>query len=498
MTTFNNLNTQSEKNDFSFIKGQSSVLHIDEGNNININGVNVIINIPSVGDVLCITRRKDENDNLLGPDKQDIVWMKGNTIEYKSFPQDLYEPVGVVYRVLGRKAYVTYGRILPRERNAGARRIRWWGAKMTDGNEHTVDMLFTDGTGAEVLRIDNATFSNITTVKDFVNWLNDKVNEAQESIPAEERRVSVEYLGPTDLYGNHYDGDDGRCIINITYIAQAANPAAYIRYPGVTTAFLNIEQDMCSGFPIVNTNIHNSGVISNTNNYCNFYRAYTKFRVEGRTPTAPITSIFETGRLVNETAFNESEYCQFLRDYYPTYIDYFKDNMLKYYDGQRDDSATGLYVGKAKELTKLMSTVMYKDPADNTVYKPQYPHTTAALNFGVNHSKLTKGNWYVPANKDIYDMLKDCTLATPFWNDIPDVINQTLIRLDDNNSSSSANAYGFRFDLMPAGNLGNNSIHSLQFYSQTTNYFYDGNYGAISGNYFYGADRLRIVTEVDF
>ena len=72
------------------MKDQSTVLHTTESNDVNINGVNVITATPTKGDVLCITR-KMSNGLLLGPDKQDIVWVKGMTINFAEFPDDMFK-----------------------------------------------------------------------------------------------------------------------------------------------------------------------------------------------------------------------------------------------------------------------------------------------------------------------------------------------------------------------------------------------------------------------
>ena len=70
--SINKVNTTVEEQSFKFLTNQSSILHTVDTNKITINGVNVIVDKPKRGDVMCITHYK-EGGVLLDADKQKVV-----------------------------------------------------------------------------------------------------------------------------------------------------------------------------------------------------------------------------------------------------------------------------------------------------------------------------------------------------------------------------------------------------------------------------------------
>ena len=135
--SINRINTTVEEQNFKFLPNQSSILHTVDTNKITVNGVNVIVDKPKRGDVMCITHYK-EGGVLLDADKQKVVWIDGLSINPKQLSQE-YEPVGICLVVKGNKAIVRY-----REE----RSLRWSNAKrlklpiipqMNDGHSHSFD-----------------------------------------------------------------------------------------------------------------------------------------------------------------------------------------------------------------------------------------------------------------------------------------------------------------------------------------------------------------------
>ena len=104
--SINKVNTTGEEQRFNFLTNQSSILHTVKTNNITVNGVNVIVDKPKRGDVMCITHYK-EGGILLDADKQKVVWIDGLSIDPKQLSQE-YEPVGICLVVKGNKAIVRY------------------------------------------------------------------------------------------------------------------------------------------------------------------------------------------------------------------------------------------------------------------------------------------------------------------------------------------------------------------------------------------------------
>ena len=120
---FNIVQTQQEADKFTYKKNQSTVLYTIDTKNISIHGCNIITKTPTAGDVLCVTQRYKQNSDssgwtLLPPQSQDIVWVKGDTVNMDVWPTETIgdikirsiEPVGICYKVRDRKAYVLYGK----------------------------------------------------------------------------------------------------------------------------------------------------------------------------------------------------------------------------------------------------------------------------------------------------------------------------------------------------------------------------------------------------
>ena len=103
----NNVNTTSEEKSYKFLKNQSSILRTVSTNNITINGVNVIVDKPKVGDIMCVTRYKGDDDTLLSADKQKVIWLDGLSIVPEQLSTE-FEPVGICVVVNGDKAIVRY------------------------------------------------------------------------------------------------------------------------------------------------------------------------------------------------------------------------------------------------------------------------------------------------------------------------------------------------------------------------------------------------------
>ena len=60
----NKVNTTSEAKDFKFQKNKSTILNISSTNRFVFNGVNVVVEKPKVGDIMCVTRYKDEGGGI--------------------------------------------------------------------------------------------------------------------------------------------------------------------------------------------------------------------------------------------------------------------------------------------------------------------------------------------------------------------------------------------------------------------------------------------------
>lgn len=103
----NLVNTIKEAQNFIYLKNQSTILRTNETNDIYFNGVNVVVNKPKKGDVMCVTRYTDTSGNLLSADEQKIVWIDGLSINQKQLCEEL-ATVGICVAINGNKAIVKY------------------------------------------------------------------------------------------------------------------------------------------------------------------------------------------------------------------------------------------------------------------------------------------------------------------------------------------------------------------------------------------------------
>lgn len=482
--TFNKVETQTQAANFNFLKNQSTVLHTTESNDVNINGVNVITATPTKGDVLCVTR-KMSNGSLLGPDKQDIVWVKGMTINFEQFPFDIYEPVGIVYKVRGRVAYVRYRTVVNR-RHSECDRFDITGDAMTDGNSHAVDIVAKDGP-SEILRITYAYFSS-TSVRSFTTWLAAKLAAVSGNT-----RVSAEYVGPNDADGTEYAGDDGRCVVSIKLDGTSRSQSFYIYDAGTETEFelLSASRSIARDIPACQYNVRNNGAVT-TWGGCNFNRYLDYNSVNGANQNSDITTIINGGTPVNRNVFWHNSHCKFLIEHYVTYENYIRDNMLRWPIGPRSNSAIGLYCDKGAEYTNLLAKATYKDPANGLANTPLYGTAHYCATVGANHTLLVPGKWWLPSAGDMMDLMEDVTYGTDAWSENPDIVNQVLMKLNHNTSDETK---GFRFSMLSA------SGDQWTFMRVSTDraYCYNGGDGTITPTDFFSYSLpVSPITQIEF
>ena len=478
--TFNKVETQAQAAAFNFLNNQSTVLHTTESNDVNINGVNVITATPTKGDVLCITRKRS-NDKLLGPEKQDIVWVKGMTINFAEFPSIIYEPIGIVYKVRGRVAYVRYRREV-NQRFSECDRFDITGDAMTDVKTHVVDIVAKDGE-TEILRITNAKFST-ASVKGFTTWL-----ASQIATVSGNTQVSAEYVGPNDADGTEYTDDDGRCVVSIKFTAnQFASIAIY--NTGTITPLLSAARSVGRDIPNSGSNVRNNGGIQYWGG-CNFNKFLDYFSVKGATPTSDINTIINTSNPVKRTEFRENKFCELLRQNYTTYADYIRANMLTWPIGPRSNSAIGLYADKGAQYTKRLAVATYKDPANGLANTTLYAAARCAVDASANHILLVPGMWWLPSAGDMMDLMEDVTFGTNAWSENPDIVNQVLMKLNQNTADETK---GFRFSMLSASTYRWTSTR----HSQNSVYRYSGSDGGIYANYSCGSASVSPITQIEF
>ena len=482
--TFNKVTTQADAAKFSFLKDQSTVLHTTESNDVNINGVNVITQTPTRGDVLCITR-KMSNGALLGPDQQDIVWIKGLTVNYAEFPDDIYEPVGIVYKVRGRTAYVRYRTEVSRFYSE-CDRFDISGSAMTDGNKHAVDIIATYNNNT-LVKLTNVSFST-TSTKDFAAWL-----ASQFASVSGNTEVSAEYVGPNDYDGSDYTGTDGRCVVNIRFRTNGVWGDIKIYNTGTTISLLTASRSIARDIPANSSNVRKSGKNIHWGG-CNYNKFLDYYSVNGYTPTSNITNVRSfNDNPVKRTDFENNTYCALLRETYGTYENYIAEaEMLKWPIGPRTDSSMGMYAERGAEFTEILSKATYKDPSNGRANTPLYgPAHYCFSEIGANHTSLVPGKWHLPSSAEMFELMQGITYGTNAWSSNPDIIHQVMYKLNDNTYDASK---GFRFSLLSASTYRWTSTRCNQDYA----YLYSGYYGFIGSYHFCYSFSVSPITLLTF
>ena len=423
--SINRVNTTVEERNFKFLTNQSSILHTVDTNKITVNGVNVIVDKPKRGDVMCITHYK-EGGTLLDANKQKVVWIDGLSVNPTQLSQE-YEPVGICLVVKGNKAIVRY-----REE----RSLRWLNAKrlklpiipqMDDGNSHNFTIVLDGVFSSNTLVLTSA---DTASLSGFVAALNKwfKTNLGQ---PNNIAYCSAELLSnPKDPYGyeiivNVNPGTRGEFKFNRIELARGSN----ISSSSETVAPAN--------------NIGYSYTYYNGRNFLKSweggccrakYYYYTQMFQEA--PGSKMTSINffigrETGKSnslpVKKADFTDNPYCKLLRDTFASYDEYLNSMMVKYPCGA-GGAITEFPCGK--ENTYKLADFTFLD--NTTVIgeqSPLYPAANWAASISLNAPKLGKGNWWLPSAAEIVEIMRDITYDTREWEANPDIINLVLQKL---------------------------------------------------------------------
>ena len=201
--SINRVNTGGES--FKFLPNQSSILHIVETNKITINGVNVIVDKPKRGDIMCITK------------DQKVIWIDGLSINPKQLSLE-FEPVGICLVVKGNKAIVRYKEEKKFRWSAGERWELPNSSIMTDGNEHTLKITLNGVENPTSLVL---TTADTTSRKAFVNKLNTWFLDNDTDYSAELVELYTD-LPATDT-SDTKDGDSyrNRIIVNARFTGDS-------------------------------------------------------------------------------------------------------------------------------------------------------------------------------------------------------------------------------------------------------------------------------------
>ena len=402
---FNIVQTQQEADNFTYKKNQSTVLYTIDTKNINIHGCNVITKTPTAGDVLCVTQRYKHNSVrkvwiLLPPQSQDIVWVKGDTVNMDVWPTETIgdikirsiEPVGICYKVRDRKAYVLYGKEVKDPDYIS----------LANAYRFKADIKAIPPTTTNVhIKVDN-TFDKTFSVPGATNLRQFCIN-MQRELAKIGGIVSCQYIGPheydpLDING-FYTGNDGIMVLNVK---QDNIPNITISINGTD---INLDNYTCSDV-LIDLNktsaqyFHrNNGTRFNTDygNTSNFDLFYEYVKTSGRTLSAHPSSPIDTSIPITELTWKTAN-AKIYRDAYGSYKKYVESCMMNLYGG-----LSGATLNEGHKHTQMLSKARYIDPNDGEV-KPLYLAPYRCNNVSVNAIGLEAGRWWMPSIGELSEL----------------------------------------------------------------------------------------------
>lgn len=478
--SINKVNTTVEEQSFKFLTNQSSILHTVETNNITVNGVNVIVDKPKRGDIMCITHYK-EGGILLDADKQKVVWIDGLSINPKQLSQE-YEPVGICLVVKGNKAIVRYREEKGIRWSAGERWELPNSSIMNDGAEHTLKITLNGVENPTSLVLTSA---DTTSRKAFVDKLNAwfLANDKNYSAELVELNTDLPAVDTTD----DKDGDSyrNRVIVNARFTESNWNT---INIEGIGAGTRAIGKHIKA----VNWYYKNNGFTSNNTGGCCRAKYYDYIQGNQKVPTGPMTSINSVpdtsapwplyAMPAKKADFDSDSNCQLLRDNFANYDEYLESWMAKFPCGA---GGTITEFPSGKENTYNLANCTFLDNAKGE-QSPLYLAANWAASISLNAPKLGKGNWWLPSSAEITEIMRDITYNTSFWTTKPDIINRVLAKLTSisNSGWSMLSASTYRW--------------TSSRYDQSSAYHYYGSNGVLNYFNFYVGITVAPITLYEF
>ena len=386
-------------------------------NSITVNGVNVIVDKPKVGDIMCITRYTDESGSLLPADSQKVVWIDGLSINPAQLSQKL-EPVGICLVVKGNKAIVRYREERGFRWSAGERWELPNSSIMNDGAEHTLKITLNGVENPTSLVLTSA---DTTSRKAFVDKLNAwfLANDKNYSAELVELNTDLPAVDTTD----DKDGDSyrNRVIVNARFTESNWKT---INIEGIGAGTRAIGKHIKA----VNWYYKKSGFKVNYTGGCCRAKYYDYIQANQKVPPRPMTSIGSVpdthapwplhSMPAKKTDFDSNSNCQLLRDNFANYDDYLESWMAKFPCGA---GGTIAEFPCGKENTYNLADCTFLDNATGK-QSPLYLAANWAASISLNAPKLGKGNWWLPSSAEMAQMMPDITYGTSFWAANPDII----------------------------------------------------------------------------
>ena len=453
--SINSVKTTVEEKNFKFLNNQSSILRTVDTNNITYKGVNVIVDKPKAGDVMCVTRYTYDDGSLLESYKQKVFFVSGPSIydiyslTHNDMDQLKFDTVGIVLKVKGNKALVRYKTISNVSYPYCAITRRFQLKDTYDvGSNSGVDTLIdyikngvrptinivTSGSSTISLKIgeDSTINYNNYTRRNLVNELNHQLVTKYEFaefsfdlVNTDSDALAINETDAKDSNGSYQN----RVVLNSIYNINTTNIS--INYTGAETNAMNIPLSNVTANYLKMSGVNqvyflNSGFTRFSSGGCCRAALYDEGKRNGIEPKSAMTNInilpgvenYAGEWLVNPDHFANNPYCQILRDNFANYNEYINSLMIKVPCNaitEDNGNATATYPS-GKENTSKLATGVFSSFGQSNKLQPLYPAAYYAASLNVNGPGLTAGNWWLPSGAEMVEIMKDATLGTTTYN----------------------------------------------------------------------------------
>lgn len=329
---------------------QTDLALVMSTNEVHVNGVNVVVPVPEVGDVVYL----DEGN--------EIVFVSGGTVQKERIPS-VWTHVGYVYRVLGNKVGIIDKTVY----NEQFQQVE--GYLLTGTPPHGYLMLyFQKGNGVKELNVPSS--SSLSTLANNIN---------------------IEIAADTDLAGWQAFASGGAIILQ----CSTRSECSFIMSHGMTST------KTYSYNPSINDRRVFWRNTSKSLNYgCNLERCVDYYSVHGNNWTYDNDiSVPRFVVIVNENTFNENEHLAPAREYYGTYRNYIADSIM--IKEQDSTMFTNDFVAYSKQFVDVTAET------SGGVAVSVFPAIAKCNQVAYNNALLAAGKWHLPDFRDMVYIADD-------------------------------------------------------------------------------------------
>lgn len=370
-------NTVKEFNAFTPEQTESTLLHVEETNQVAVNGVNVVTANPQIGDAVYLNSEKK------------VVYIQGTTL-VRSLISSNWTHVGEVYLRQGNQVAVL--------NKVGT------GVKYLDVCQYAITAI-SSTTLAIQLRM-SPDYSVNTQVD--VTLTSAAINATSAAEISAAVAAKAEAVGDTkDWWAYLADADGNKVDSDGTQIIIQCDTCVDYRFYNVSATGCTIAHITWGDMPASDRYWRGErGFYTNYWGVMNIARTKAWATSNGRTPSAqePVGPRAGNDAPVSPDAFASNEYCANLRSTYESYDDYLR----KCYMVVSPQKYGCFALPSGKELTMKYALKTAPTKGGGTKYKFPFLYYCYNTTYGIDG--LDYGDWFAPGVLEGTDMMLDATV----------------------------------------------------------------------------------------